>query len=609
MSETKKNQPMYSVQDVIEAIQNGDSDLEMPFDTDSSDEEEYGVIGEVDKENKLPDDHLTSDVQIIPTEAEYPDAKTGPRDRYRWLKKNFISPSTDFSGQDVSNDVHSLCTPLEYFQKFVTEDMINALADNTNQYSFQKKGSSINTNTKEIEQMIGMYLKMGLVQMPGVRMYWEADTRYSPVADVMSRNRFQSLLTSLHFVNNLTVSEMEQKSDKLWKLRPWLDAFREKCLKVVPEEHNSVDEMMIPFRGKFSSIKQYMRGKPNPWGFKLWARTGISGILCDFDVYQGSVNGIRARSELGLSGDVVMKLASTLPHSHNCKIYADNFFTSIPLIVRLVDCGIHYTGTARQVRLPNCNLEDEKSLKKKGRGSFDVRVESNHNICAVKWFDNRQVTLVSSFAGPQPVEKIQRWDKTAKRFVEVERPYIVAAYNKFMGGVDLLDSFAAKYKFPMKSYRWYLYIFWHTIILAVINAWLLYKRDCKALDIPKKQMLNRRMFQAQLASSLILIGTAGSVSKRGRPSASPVSSRGGTLTSQKRQFTDDGGSSAAMTAKKSNAHPPKEVCKDMIGHFPIKADRGRCRHCAKGYTNTLCRKCNVRLCFSEQNNCFWNYHN
>lgn len=80
---------------------------------------------------------------------------------------------------------------------------------------------------------------------------------------------------------------------------------------MVPEEHNSVDEMMIPFKGRFSSIKQYMRGKPNPWGFKVLVRTGISGMMCDFDVYQGSV--YQAKPELGLSDDVVMKLASTLP--------------------------------------------------------------------------------------------------------------------------------------------------------------------------------------------------------------------------------------------------------------------------------------------------------
>ncbi|KAJ3582777.1 hypothetical protein NHX12_000252 [Muraenolepis orangiensis] len=126
--------------------------------------------------------------------------------------------------------------------------MVEALAQNTNEYSFQERGTSVNTTAKEIEKMLGMYLKMGLVQMAGTRMYWETETRYSPVADVMPRNRFQSLLTSLHFVNNMTVSETEKK-DKLWKLRLWLDSFREKCLQVVPEEHNSVDEMMILSRG------------------------------------------------------------------------------------------------------------------------------------------------------------------------------------------------------------------------------------------------------------------------------------------------------------------------------------------------------------------------
>ncbi|XP_038136316.1 piggyBac transposable element-derived protein 3-like [Cyprinodon tularosa] len=452
-----------------------------------------------------------------------------------------------------------------------------------------------------------MYLRMGLVQMSGSRMYWETDTRHPPIADVMPRNRFQSLLTKLHFVNNLTVSEIE-KRDKLWKLRPWLESFREKCLQVVPEEHNSVDEMMIPFKGKFSSIKQYMRGKPHPWGFKVWVRAGISGMMLDFDVYQGSKNGIRVKSELGLSGDVVLKLASTLPKGQNYKIYADNYFTSVPLVVKLLEHGIHYVGTARQVRLPNCNLEDEKSLKKKGRGSFDHRVEGTHNICAVKWYDNRAVTLVSSFTGPEPVQEIQRWDKATKTYIDVERPYIVATYNKYMGGVDLLDSFTAKYKITLKSRRWYMYIFWHTITLAVVNAWLLYKRHCQALAMPKKEMLNMRKFQAQLASSLILMDTTLTTPKRGRPSSGSGNpdAAGSPLTARKRPSSDDG--SPNCPSKKSCAHPPLDVRKDLTGHFPMKVKRGRCRHCSKGYTNTHCSKCDVRLCFSEERNCFWDYH-
>jgi len=31
--------------------------------------------------------------------------------------------NTDFSGQDITNDVISLHTPLDYFRKFVSEDM------------------------------------------------------------------------------------------------------------------------------------------------------------------------------------------------------------------------------------------------------------------------------------------------------------------------------------------------------------------------------------------------------------------------------------------------------------------------------------------------------
>ena len=74
---------------------------------------------------------------------------------------------------------------------------------------------------------------------------------------------------------------------KLWKLRPWLSALRDDFLSIPAEENNYVDEIMVAFKGKHS-IKQYIRGIPYPWGFKLWGRAGASGILYDFDVYQGS---------------------------------------------------------------------------------------------------------------------------------------------------------------------------------------------------------------------------------------------------------------------------------------------------------------------------------
>lgn len=81
-----------------------------------------------------------------------------------------------------------------------------------------------------------------------------------------------------------------------------------------------MDKMMIPFNGKFSSIKKYMQGNLCSWGFKVWVKAGISSMMLDFDVYQGSNNDVRVKSKLGLSGDVVMKLASTFPKGQHKKI-------------------------------------------------------------------------------------------------------------------------------------------------------------------------------------------------------------------------------------------------------------------------------------------------
>ena len=74
-----------------------------------------------------------------------------------------------------------------------------------------------------------------------------------------------------------------------------MNSLRSNFLQLIPEEHCCIDEMMCQYRGKTSPIRQYIKGKPHPWGFKIWARTDIHGILYDFDVYQG---GDGTRTEL-----------------------------------------------------------------------------------------------------------------------------------------------------------------------------------------------------------------------------------------------------------------------------------------------------------------------
>ncbi|XP_067943412.1 piggyBac transposable element-derived protein 1-like [Watersipora subatra] len=209
-------------------------------------------------------------------------------------------------------------------------------------------------------------------------------------------------------------------------------------------------------------------------GFKVLGRAGTSKMLFDFEIYQG---GDGTRSPLGQGGDVVMKLVFTLAKISNYKIYADNLFTSVLLLEKLLGWGLKYTGAVRQNQLPNCNINGEKELKKEGRGSFDFRVKDTYNILAVRWFDNQAVTLLLTHTCVEPLRMAGRWDKKAKKRIDVFMPAIVADYNNHIGGIDILDPFL----------------------------------------LPDKQILPQRKFQAIVAECLVSVD---SDKKRGRRASS-----------------------------------------------------------------------------------------
>ena len=358
---------------------------------------------------------------------------------------------------------------------------------------------------------------------------------------------------------------------------------KQKVKPVIPQ-YQSVDEIMVAFKGK-SLLRQFLPAKPHKWGFKLWGRCGVSGFMYDFDLYQGKEPTERNASEFGMSGNVVLKLVSTLAPNRNFKISADNYFTSIPLVEKLKGDGFLSTGTIRPNRLKGCPLLSEKELKKNGRGSVDHHLR-NGSITAVRWYDNRAVNLVSSFVGCEPLDMVKRYDRKIHAYIEVPRPNIVKTYNMYMGGVDKLDMLCALYKPTVKSRRWYLYIWLHTIIMAVSNAWLLYRRHQKELHGTSKTM-PLRIFQAKIASGLVAAGKH----MRGRPS----------LEAQ----------APPKKKRKVQGHPDDNARKDGLDHQPLwEKKRQRCALCPgkAAFSYVKCSKCNVWLCLNKDRNCFVAYH-
>ncbi|XP_047518990.1 piggyBac transposable element-derived protein 4-like [Pieris napi] len=338
-------------------------------------------------------------------------------------------------------------SPLDYFNAFFSENIFKLITDNTNLYSgtFIQSGAarSINITTDDIRDFIAITLLMGVVQMPSYRDYWSNALRYPLVANIMTLKKYEKIRRYLHFVDNTDTND-----DRYFKVRPILECVRNNCLQLVEEKKYSVDEMMVPYKGtRAGSRRQYLPKKLKKWDFKIFVRAGVSGLIYDFLPYGGE-DTFRGRclteyeNSLGLGAKVVIALCKTIKEKPST-VYFDNFFTSLELIQHLRnEYGLFSLGTIKNNRLRGCQtiLSSDKVLAKKGRGANQQIVCNANKIAVVKWFDNKVVTLASSYVDSHPKEKIKRYCKETKSKVDVECPQnIVKHYNAHMSGVDLSD--------------------------------------------------------------------------------------------------------------------------------------------------------------------------
>ena len=305
------------VRDVLEAVLASDSELSGLSDGDDDDDwpdDEPNEHNDSSSDNKQSENESSSDDEplsnIAGTRRQVP--RQNSTADYNFKRRKYTSSAHDFVIDNVDDNVER--TPYEHFKTFVSHDMLASVVFESNQYAMQKNGILLQLTTSELEVFLGIYFQMGLARMPAVGCYWQAQTRYGPIADAMSRNRFMQIASNLHFVDNL--QHDPANDDRIWKIRPWLEGLRQSFGGVTAMEFQSIDEIMVAFKGR-SIVKQYMPKKPTKWGIKLWGRCSVDGFLHDFDVYQGKGTGITNRNEeipnCGIGGNVVIQLCSTLP--------------------------------------------------------------------------------------------------------------------------------------------------------------------------------------------------------------------------------------------------------------------------------------------------------
>ena len=73
----------------------------------------------------------------------------------RWRKQNVPLFRDNFQIYFCDPSEEEI-TPTQYFSLFLKEDMLKVIVENTNLYSIERTGISINSNNKDIQSFIGM---------------------------------------------------------------------------------------------------------------------------------------------------------------------------------------------------------------------------------------------------------------------------------------------------------------------------------------------------------------------------------------------------------------------------------------------------------------------
>ena len=378
-----------------------------------------------------------------------------------------------------SERVQGVETPLDCFKLFLSEEFIDLTVAESRKYAQQqnqpRKVDKVTHDT--VWATMAIILMSGYNCVPARRMYWaqKPDLHNEMISKAIRRDTCEDVLSVLHFTDN---EDRTVRSDKFHKVRPIFDIINSASKKYLPiTEYVSVDEMMVPYFGK-SPWKQFIKGKPIRSGFKIWAICSSDGYTIHLEPYAGSYTQLPEYG-LGQGPNVVLGLVEKSQKivRSGTKIVCDNLFTSIPLAEKLSEKRMGLLGTVNANRLVSTPILEPKTFAKKHvRGEYVTYFTEDVSLTA--WMDNKSVTILSNIDYGTTLACCERWVKDpttqVSKKTRFSQPQVVKNYNKYMGGVDLVDSQVAVYRSNVRKNKWWFSIFTTGVSIMCVNAWRLW---------------------------------------------------------------------------------------------------------------------------------------
>lgn len=430
-------------------------------------------------------------------------------------------------GLNLPSTFDSDSKPIDYFQLFFNNDIIDYIVDETNIFANKRLSTNIsphsrlkkwkNIQSHDLNAFIGVIINMGIMNVASLEDYfctkWES--RIPFYSDTFSKNDFLNLFWQLHFNHDRGQGDARPKG---FLIQPIMDHInRMNKLFYTTTNHVAVDESTISFKGKVS-FRIYNPQKPTKFGMKIFVLSDCAnGYIYDMIPYYGKQSIIPNSSLLKttqivktMCQSVVMK--DSINPTSGLHVYTDRYYTSPELADELLKIGCNLTGTVMPTRvgMPK-NLKVQCKKMKKGC----ILSQRKGDKIVVSWRDKRVVHMLSTKhkGSKNDVTDVpSKWPNNPP----TSKPNVVVDYTKHMGAVDRSDNFISSYQFMRKSKKWYRKTFFWLLEVAIVNSYILHKEVQKQHQV---KPMTHHQFRKSLVRDLVAerMALPTSRSRRGRP--------------------------------------------------------------------------------------------
>lgn len=443
----------------------------------------------------------------VPPVVDFNRTTISSRNNFRWscqpqhshahrrLSRNIMGRYTP----GPAHEARGVVDPGEAIKLFVTDAIVQECVTWTNKRiqltagrmaTQRQAGTYGPTEPREILALLGVLIAAGQQRDNHLSLLemWSAVTGCPLYRAAMSKGRFEFLVSCLRFDNPDTRVE-RLKEDKFAPVRKVWDMFIDNCRRLyVPRENLTVDEQLLGFRGK-CPFRMYIPNKPAKYGIKLV-------LICDASTkymlggipYLGK-QGTRPRDGVNLGHYLTRELTRPY-HGSNRNVTTDNWFTSVPLILDLLNnCGMTLVGTVRanKPEIPSEMKTKETRLHGSSAFLFTNAMTFVSYVAKTSRRNKKMVLLMSS-------------QHTQPTIAPGGKPEIIEFYNSTKGGVDTFDQMCATTSCSRKTRRWPLCVWYGILNAATINAFIVSSENRARAGT---KLLARRTFMMDVAMALI----------------------------------------------------------------------------------------------------------